>query len=101
MKKPDVITMILVAIAAQYPDLALNVTGVAGGIDHLIHKDDDPSNDLDETADAITEIVLSVVGGIEHATGHDYVNDPVLAQVAANLKGDIKMLQLVRVKKAA
>lgn len=99
MKKSDVFELILKGIAVANPAVGRAVAGGAAGIKALIHRDDDPTNDLDETADALTAIALNVVMGTETLTGKDYANDPILAQLAENIKGDLKLAQLVVARK--
>ena len=77
------------------------MAGGAAGIAALIHRDNAPTNDVDEPADALTSIALNVVMGTETLTGKDYVNDPVLAQLALNIKGDLKLAQLIVARKPA
>ena len=101
MKKSDVFKAILTGLSLVNPAAGAAVSGVASGVGKLIHRDDDPSNDLDETADALTGIIMNVVLGAESLTAQDYVNEPVLAQLAANIRGDIRLAQLVVNRKPA
>lgn len=95
MKRSDVFKLILQGLTTFNPAAGAAVSGVAAGVEKMIHRDDDPTNDLDETADALTQIAMNVVLGTESLTGKDYVNDPVLAQLALNIKGNIKLALLV------
>lgn len=98
MKKKDVFNLILAGLTVANPALGASVSGVAAGVEKLTHRDDDPTNDLDETADALTDIVVNVVTGAEKLTNKDYVNDPVLAQLAQNIKGDVKLALMLKAR---
>jgi hypothetical protein len=93
--KSEVFRMILIGLSAFNPALGSAAIAGAAGVEKLIKRDDDPTNDLDETADAVTEIAMAVVTGAEGLGKRDYVNDPILKQLAENIKGDIKIALLV------
>jgi hypothetical protein len=97
MNKSDVFKAILEGATALIP----GGPAVKEGIEALTHRNSDPTDDVDEIADAITKIAMGSVAAAEGLTDHDIVNDPVLAQLAANIKGDLKLAQLVIVRKAA
>lgn len=99
MSKKDLFKAILSGAAAFIPGGA----GVQKGIEKLIEakKDTDDADDVDEIADAISEIAIGSLAAVEGLTERDIVNDPVLAQLAENIKGDLKLARLVLVRKAA
>ena len=99
MKKADIFRAILSGAAAFVP----GGPGVQRGIEAVIEarKDTDDDDDFDEIADAVALIAISSVHGAESFTDKDLVNDPVLAQLIANVKGDLKLAQLVLVRKAS
>lgn len=72
---------------------------VVKGVDALVHRNDNPDDDLDEVSSAIVNILLGGTAATEDLTGHDIVNDPVLAQIAANIKGDIALFQHLLVER--
>ncbi|MEQ1910238.1 MAG: hypothetical protein ABMA15_15535 [Vicinamibacterales bacterium] len=89
MKKSDVFKLIAGIGVSFFP----GGDRVAAGIQALKNRNDDPTDDVDEVADAVTEIVMGVILSAEGLSGADLVNDPVLAQLAANIKGDIRLAQ--------
>ena len=95
MKKSDILNLVLGVVTAINPAAGAAASVGAASVAKLIKRDDYPSNDLDEVSDALTEIVMATVMGLESVTKKDYVNDPLLAQLAANIKGDIKLVMLV------
>lgn len=72
---------------------------VVKGVEALVHRNDDPDDDLDEVSSAIVNILLGGTAATEALTGQDIVNDPVLAQIAANIKGDIALFQHLLVER--
>lgn len=72
---------------------------VQHGVESLVHRNDDPDDDLDEVSAAIVQIVVGGTQAAEGLTGQDIVNDPVLAQLAANIKGDIALFQHLLVER--
>lgn len=85
MNKKAILKTILGVAEAIDPRIGL----VERGLTRLIHRDNDPTNDVDETASALTDIVLNAVAEIEDLTGNDVVDNEALAQVAENIKRDI------------
>lgn len=104
MKKADVFRLVFkgieTAITALNPPVGFAVQGIESGVEKLIHRDADPTNDLDETAEALTQIVMNVVVGAEALTQKDYLHDPILKQLASNITGDIKLALLLKVQPA-
>lgn len=96
MKKSEVIRALIAGASGFIPGGA----AVKAGIEALIQRNDDPDDDIDEIADAISQIALGAVMGGEFISGKDKINDAVLAELAAGIKAQIKLATLV-VNKAA
>lgn len=96
MKKSDVFKAILAGASAFIP----GGNAVKAGIEALVHRNDDPDDDVEEVADAITQIAVGSVQAAEGLSGKDFIDDPVFAQLVENLKGDVRLLQLVVTKRA-
>lgn len=98
MKKADVFKLILNGAAEFIPGGPV----VRHGIEAILEakRDTDDADDVDEIASAVAKIAIGAVQGAEALTEKDFVNDPVLAQLAANIRGDLKLAQLLRVRKA-
>lgn len=74
---------------------------VVKGVEALVHRNDDPDDDLDETTAAIVDILLGSTQVAEDLTGSDIINDPVLAHLAANIRGDVLLFQALLVERHA
>lgn len=100
MRKLDVLKLIgrSALVAGQTIDPRIGL--VAKGVEHLIKRDDDPSNDLEETADALTDIVLNTIAVSEDMT-HDVIDNAILQQIAANTRAQLLFnLQMFRLLKS-
>jgi len=58
----------------------------------LAHKDDDPTNDVEEVADHIADAVIAAVASAEGLTGRDYVNEPAVLALKANIVSSIRLI---------
>lgn len=96
-KKGDVFKAILAGAVAFIP----GGQAVRDDIERLLHKNDNPDDDVDEVADAIADLAVDALIATEGLTGKNIVNDPVVRQVAEGIKNDIRLLQLVLVRKDA
>ena len=93
MKKRDILKAILAGAKLLPGPAGL----VVAGVDSLIHRDSDPTNDLEETAAALTDIAVNGILAAEGLTGKDIANDPILKQLADNVEGDLLLyVRLVR-----
>lgn len=89
MKKLDILKLILAGVSVAVPA----VGAVAAGVEGLIKRDDDPTNDVDETANALGDIVVNSVLAIEQVTGKDLANDAYLRLLAEDIRIDIRRYQ--------
>ena len=94
MKKSD-----LLKVIGAFIPLVPGGAQVQAGITALVHRDDDPTNDVEEVSAALTQIILGSVEGAESLSGKDIVNDPVLAQIAVNIQADIALFQHLLVER--
>ncbi|HEX8030333.1 MAG TPA: hypothetical protein VF491_17785, partial [Vicinamibacterales bacterium] len=69
-------------------------------IEAIFQHDDDPTNDVEETADKIADAVISSFAVANNFTDID-VNAPAVQAVKANIVNSIKLLPHVLVKQAA
>lgn len=88
MDKMDVVKSIALIAAGFVP----GGQGIANAVNALTHRDNDPTNDYDEVGGAIVEIAVSSLAAAEGLTGKDLLDDPLFAQVANGIKGDVKLL---------
>ena len=106
MKKSDIFKAIVVGAAKFLPSRgagktpskipAIKVSLNAG------HAASDPNDDDPDTiAEALAAIVIGSVPGAGTVTAQEFIQDPVLAQLIANILGDLKLAQLVLARKAA
>ena len=98
MKKADIFRLILGGAAAFVPGGDKVKQGIEAIIEARQDKDDD--DDFDEIAEAVALIAIGSVQGAEALSAKDLLNDPVLAQLAENIKGDLKLAQLLKVRPA-
>ncbi len=93
MKKSDLFKAIAqIGLATVVPQVK-GAGLVVKGVDALVHRNDDPDDDLDEVSAAIVNILLGGTQAAEDLTDRDIVNDPILAQLAANIRGDVALFQ--------
>ena len=94
MKRLDVFRAILQGASAYVP----GGIEVKDGIEKLINRDADPSNDIDEVADALAAVVVGALKAAEALSEKDLVNDAALKELAVAVKNAVKQAQLVLVK---
>jgi hypothetical protein len=71
-------------------------------IESVVHRDADPTNDVEEISSAVTELAVTAIAVTQDYSGHEVVNNPALVQLAANIKGDIALyIHLVKQLKPA
>lgn len=93
MTKKELLKVILGTAVAFVP----GGPAVKGGIEALINRNTDPDDDVDEVAEAVADIVAGTMLAVEGLSEKDFVDDPVLAQLLDNIKGDIRLYaQLVQ-----
>lgn len=98
MNKKDILKTVLAIAGSVDPRIAL----AEKGFEHLIHRDDDPTNDVQETADALGEIVVQSISIAEDVIGKDVIDNAVLADLKSALVAQIVVdLRLVRALKIA
>ena len=85
MKRSDVFKLALAAAGAFVPGAA----PVISGVEHLIHRDDDPSNDLQETATALGDLVERIVAAAEGLTKKDFIDDAALQLLTDHVTADL------------
>lgn len=85
MKKADILKLILGG-AKLVPG---PVGAIATGVDHVIHRDDDPSNDVRETAEGIAEIVVGVVATAEGIAKKDFADNAALEVLTRKVTADL------------
>lgn len=99
MKKMDILKVAL-GVAGMMPG---PVGAVAGGVSHLVHRDDDPTNDLEETATALAEVFVDTVAVAEDLQHKDFVDNEVLAALTASVKAqllaDLQLIHKLKPKK--
>ena len=101
MKKLDILKKIL-----QGAQLVPGPVGmVASGVDRLIQRDNDPTNDLEETVDAVCDVAEAAVKLGEDIKGKDFVDDAAFAALNERLRVDVgyyvRAVQTLKVKPAA
>lgn len=97
MNKKQIFEAILTGATAFIPGGA----GVKEGIDHLVHRNTDPTDDVDEVAGAIAQIAVGSMIAAEGLSEKDFVQDAIFLQVVENIKGDIRLLQQLVVRPKA
>lgn len=72
------------------------------GVTSLIKRDDDPTNDVEETATALSEIVVNTLAEAEGFTHADIVNNEALHELADAIRAQIVVdIRLIRALKPA
>jgi hypothetical protein len=89
MNKKQIFEAILTGASAYIPGGPV----ARAGIDHLIHRNADPTDDVDEVAGAIAEIAVGSMLAAEGLSEKDIVHDAIYLQVLENIKGDIRLFQ--------
>ena len=85
MKKSDILKLVLRGAQLVPGPVGL----IAAGVGHVIQRDNDPSNDLTETANGIAEIVTSVVATAEGLSHQDFVDNAALALLTQKATADL------------
>lgn len=67
----------------------------------LVHKDDDPTNDLDEIADKLADAIIKTAAAAENMEGRDILNEPAVLAIKAQIVATIKLVPHVLVRRAA
>lgn len=70
-------------------------------ITDLAHKDDDPTNDIDEIADKIADAVIKTAAAAENIQGRDLLNEPAVIAIKQQLVATIKLVPHVLVRTPA
>lgn len=96
MTRKDLFLAIVTSGAALIP----GGTDVKEGVQALLNRNDDPSDDLKEVSDAVGKIAVGAVLAAEGLTESDFVDNAVFAQLVENIKGDIKLLSVLVAHKA-
>ena len=101
MRPNDLLKLIgtMAVSAAQGGALGAGPKVVAGGIGALLRRNDDPSDDLEETVAALTQIAAGGVQTGEQLTGKDIVHDEVLMEIAANISRDVNLFRRLLVER--
>ena len=97
----DLLKMIgsMAVAAAKGGALGAGPQVVAGGVGALLRRNDDPSDDLEETVAALTQIAAGSVQTGEQVSGKDIVNDEVLMEIAANISRDVNLFRRLLVER--
>lgn len=95
MKKADLAKMIggMALAAATGGGLGEGAKTVVSGVGALLHRNDNPDDDLDETVAALVKIGVGSLQTTEDLSGKDIVNDPVLLAIAENISRDVALFQ--------
>lgn len=101
MKKADLMKMIgnMALSAATGGALGAGPQLAAAGVGALLHRNDDPDDDLEETVAALVQIAAGGTQTAEQITGKDIVNDPVLVEIAGNISRDVNLFRHLLVER--
>ena len=88
MKKSDVFKNLALIGLGFVPGGAASMEAIK----NITHKDDDPTNDVEEVANHIADAVIAVVASAEGLTGNDYVNEPAVLALKANIVSSIRLI---------
>lgn len=101
MNKGDLFKMIagMGITAATGGALGPGAKAVASGVGLLLHRNADPTDDLDETVAALVQIGVGSLKAGEELSGKDIVNDPVLLQIAESISRDVQLFQHLLVER--
>jgi hypothetical protein len=103
MKKGDILKLIGKSALAAGSLIDPRIGLAAKGVEALIKRDNDPSNDAEETATALTDIILNTIAVSEEVT-HDVIDNDILQEIAANTKAqilfNIQMFKLLKARPA-
>jgi len=88
MKKIDVFKNLALIGLGFVP----NGDKAVAAIKALAHKDDDPTNDVEEVADNIADAVIAAAASAEGLTGRDFLNEPAVLALKANIASSIRLI---------
>ncbi len=88
MKKIDVFKNLALIGLGFVPGGAASVEAIKA----LAHKDDDPTNDVEEIADHIADAVIAAAASAEGLTGRDFLNEPAVLALKANIASSIRLI---------
>lgn len=88
MKKIDVFKNLALIGLGFVP----NGDKAVAAIKALTHKDDDPTNDVEEVADHIADAVIAAAASAEGLTGRDFLNEPAVLALKANISSSIRLI---------
>lgn len=94
MAKKDILKAILMTAANVAASSVPGGTAVQGGIEAIVEtlRDGDPSDNVNDMADAFAEIAVGSVAVAENVKAKDLLNDPIFAQMVDNLRGQVKLM---------
>jgi hypothetical protein len=96
MPKQFIITFLMSALAS-FP----GGERVKRGLDALLHRDSDSTNDINEVANAVGEVAVGALFVFEGVSSKDVVNNAELESLVSEVKAVIARIQKVIVKHAA
>lgn len=70
-------------------------------LEGILKRNDNPDDDIDEIAGHVADFVVHALKAYEAVSGKDVIDDEVFAQLAANIKSSIALVQHVKAAKAA
>tara|TARA_R110000868_G_scaffold27580_2_gene104436 strand:+ start:574 stop:876 length:303 start_codon:yes stop_codon:yes gene_type:complete len=88
MKKIDVFKNLALIGLGFVP----NGDKAVSAIKALTHKDDDPTNDAEEIADHIADVVIEASLAAEGLAGKDYINQAAILALKANIASSIRLI---------
>lgn len=72
---------------------------VAAGVGALLHRNDNPNDDVEETVDALVQIAVGGIETGETVSGKDIVNDAILMEIATNISRDVNLFRRLLVER--
>lgn len=101
MKGNDLIKLIgsMALTAAKSGGMGPGPMAVSAGVDALLHRNDNPNDDLEETVAALAQIAAGGVETGEQLTGKDIVNDEVLMEVAVTISRNVNLFRRLLVER--
>ena len=91
MTKKDLLKAILLGAAAFVP----GGNQITAGVEAVINRNEDPDDDVEELADAISAILVGSILAAEGLKEKDIVHEETLAQIVENIKGDIRLYTML------
>lgn len=101
MKGNDLIKLIgaMALTAAKSGAAGPGPMAVSAGIGALLHRNEDPTDDLEETVAALAQIAAGGVQTGEQLSGKDIVHDEVLMEIAVNITRDVNLFRRLLVER--